>query len=74
MSDVKCPHCEEVQSDMHNGGDPREWWNNEYVPDGNCETICDHCDKEFTVRVSWSPSFEPICGECEEDLDDCICD
>jgi hypothetical protein len=54
--------------DNHNGGDPGEWWNDEYIPDGDCEHDCDSCGKEFIVRVSWSPSFEGI--TTEEAMDD----
>lgn len=52
-----CPHCEKVQSDCTNGGDHGEWWHNEFIPDGDCETECDGCRKPFVVRVDWTPRF-----------------
>jgi len=61
--EVKCPHCGKVQTDCTNGGDPREWWHDNYLPDGDCETECDGCRKQFIVRVSWSPSFEGMTVE-----------
>ena len=58
MADIICPHCNATQSDCHNGGDPGDWWGDQYMPDGDCEVECDSCDKPFIVVVSWTPSFE----------------
>lgn len=63
MINIKCPHCGTTQSDAHNGGDPGPWWENQYIPDGDCEVECDTCRTEFVVRVHWSPSFEGISAE-----------
>ncbi len=65
MSDIKCPHCGEIQADCHNGGDPGLWWSCDHIPDGEMQHDCDHCNKEFTVVISWEPSFEGV--ENEED-------
>lgn len=55
--DIQCPHCDHIQSDAHNGGDPGEWWHDQYIPDGECEIECDACRKEFIVVISWEPNF-----------------
>lgn len=57
MIDIKCPHCEQTQSDYHNGGDPGPWWKNEYIPDGELTEGCDCCGKPFVIEVSWEPNF-----------------
>jgi len=56
----KCPHCDKVQSDCTNGGDPGEWYHDQYIPDGDCETECTNCRREFVVRVDWTPTFTGI--------------
>lgn len=68
MSDPapKCPHCDAIQSDCTNGGDPGEWYNDKYLPDGDCETECESCRKAFVVRVSWTPCFEGMTKEDAE--------
>jgi hypothetical protein len=55
--DINCPHCGTQQSDVHNGGDPGPWWNNAYLPDGDCDVECDECGKPFVVEVEWTPVF-----------------
>ena len=52
-----CPHCEKELLDMHNGSDPGEWWNNEYIPDGDLVVECDHCHEKFTLYVEWEAYF-----------------
>lgn len=67
MEDIECPHCGHVQADMHNGGDPGPWWNNEYIPDGELMHQCDYCQEEFIIEVSWDPNFTSR-KTTEEDL------
>lgn len=71
-TEIKCPFCGTIQSDCTNGGDPGEWWNSSYIPDGQCDTKCDSCKKEFTVKCDWSPNFtsEVWCSDCHEYLDE----
>jgi phage terminase large subunit GpA-like protein len=58
-----CPHCGHEQSDISNGGDPGEWWNDQYIPDGYCYTNCETCRKEMVIEVEWEPTFKCILPE-----------
>ena len=58
MIDINCPHCEAVQMDCHNGGDPGEWWHTDNIPEGEVRINCDHCNNEFIVVCNWEPNFE----------------
>lgn len=65
MNHAKCPFCDHEISDVHNGGDPRTWWNSENIPDGYFKHECASCNAWFKVSVNWSPFFE--CEEIDED-------
>lgn len=58
MNDVNCPYCGAEQNDVGNGCDPGPWWEDDYFPNGDCDTECDSCGKSFVVEVEWTPSFE----------------
>lgn len=60
LQEIECPHCYKDQDDCTNGGDPGEWWENQYIPDGLLETECDGCGEKIEIIISWNPSFEAV--------------
>lgn len=52
---VICPHCEYEQRDIHNGGDPCEWWTGK---DQTFHLKCDECGKPFELETYWIPNFK----------------
>lgn len=64
-----CPSCGEEVSDIHNGGDPAAWWNNDNIPDGDVKHKCRECSQVFRINISWSPTFAVIPIEHDSDYD-----
>jgi hypothetical protein len=60
LSHPVCPYCGSEAIDVHNGGDPRAWWNDSNIPDGHLKCQCEEvsCKKWYYINSSWSPSFD----------------
>jgi hypothetical protein len=68
---VVCPHCGEELLDMHNGSDPGEWWENQYIPEGELDVECDHCKGKFRLLIEWVSYFTSVV--VNDGIDKCKC-